>query len=41
MSSKQKFGVEEEIEISDLWVPRNSSMLEVERSWGNRTASSE
>ena len=37
MFRKQEFGVELETKISDLCVPRDYRVLEVERCWGNRT----
>ena len=41
MSRKQKLGMKEKAEISDLGIPRNYSVLAMKRCWRNRSASSE
>jgi len=41
VSRKQKFGIKEKAEISDLCISRNYSVLEMKRCWRNRSASTE
>jgi hypothetical protein len=41
VSRKQKFGMEEKAEISELCIPRDYCVLEMKGAGGNRSASSE